>query len=108
VTSGRLDAAPYDQQWRSYRRWSRALWGLWFGWIPYYLVVSGVMHHDAPFWLAFPYVAAFMFAAFKYQMFRCPRCGQTFFDHSRAWPLTSACGHCGLPRWAGSTWRPLG
>ena len=102
----------YDEVWRSHRRWFRAVWLLWLGWLPFgWFVVFPVMrrsHSDAPgFAVAFVYMAAFLFAGTRASSLRCPRCGERFFSRGRLaqpmgqylHPLSSAKG-----RW--SKWRP--
>jgi hypothetical protein len=91
--------------WRDYEKRLRLLgWAL-FGFLPGALATGlllGLVAGSAGFgvagalWLAF-----FAVAAWRYQAFKCPRCGKAchhrfpFKD-----PHTSRCMHCGLPRWA--------
>jgi len=102
--------------WRAYRRWSRAFWLAFVGFLPVLALADRVVrrtHGDAAntttLCLAVLWMIAFAVAGYKKGNFACPRCGKTFF---RAWddrpwrrtwrssPFARRCLHCGLPKWA--------
>ncbi len=65
----------------------------------------------ALFMAALVWMVAFAVIGYQRGNFRCPRCGELFFQKfdDRSWrmswqhnPLARRCLHCGLPKWAQS------
>jgi hypothetical protein len=64
---------------------------------------------NAIFFAAFAWMMAFAMVGYRKGNFRCPRCGELFFQKfdDRPWrtvwqhnPFARRCMHCGLPKWA--------
>jgi len=102
--------------WRAYRRWSRAFWLVFLGYLPALALADRLVrrtHGDAAntttLCLAILWMIAFALVGYQKGNFACARCGNTFF---RAWddrpwrktwrsnPFARRCMHCGLPKWA--------
>jgi predicted RNA-binding Zn-ribbon protein involved in translation (DUF1610 family) len=111
-----MDEGPYTPAWRAYRRWSRAFWLLFLGFLP---AVDGIyrlarMAGSDGSWIglvALAWMLAFAVAGYHHTNFDCPRCGEPFFYRfdariwRRSWqhnPFARHCMHCGLPKWAAS------
>jgi len=105
---------PYSVAWRRYRRWSQLFWIVFVFYLPILAFVVGALgwtHGDdlAIFVAAFVWMMAFALVGYQKGNFRCPRCGELFFQKfdDRPWrmvwwhnPFARRCMHCGLTKWA--------
>ena len=109
------DQGPYSAAWRRYKLWSGAFWIGFAAYLPALAFVNRALGGSREGGGTAIFVAAFMWmmiwCAIGYQKFnfRCPRCGELFFNKfdNRPWrmawqhnPFARRCVHCGLPKWA--------
>jgi len=93
----------YSSAWRDYRR-RRVAALLTVGGFAAFCVIAIAFHLGAAgsSVLFLLYAALFVVSQNWWIRWRCPRCGRqfrgTFWGHTFA----RTCGHCGLPKWAGS------
>ncbi|HEY2381329.1 MAG TPA: hypothetical protein VGK48_09130 [Terriglobia bacterium] len=104
----------YSQEWRRYRRWSRAFWLLFFFYLPAMDLAGhaiGPLRRGGPliFGAALLWMGSLIAVGYPKINFRCPRCRELFFRKfdDRPWrmswqhnPFARRCMHCGLPKWA--------
>lgn len=97
--------------WQSYRYWARLRWILFFGMIVWFFAVAIVSEaighwnrnigHGAYFAGMGAWMLPLLYANWRANNFRCPRCNQYFFR--TLWyynGFARKCVHCGLPKWA--------
>lgn len=97
----------YTEGWNEYRRYRRDLLLVFAGWIPFGACVAelsnSLLHSYTPaFIAAFGYMLLFVSIGIRYQLFRCPRCGEWFAGtwlYSLSF-LARRCVHCGLPKFS--------
>ncbi|PYU20134.1 MAG: hypothetical protein DMG32_22915 [Acidobacteria bacterium] len=109
------DQGPYLAAWRRYRRWSRAFWIGFGSYLPGLAFASRAVRWrrngdgTAIFLAAFVWMIIWVVIGYRKSNFRCPRCGELFFNKfdDRPWrmvwrhnPFARRCIHCGLPKWA--------
>lgn len=98
----------YEEQWQEYRKRRNLLL---FSFLAYVPVIGSIgflmvkfLHTEVPVYiLAFSWMAFYAISGFRFQLFRCPRCGKRFF--LKWWnrnPFVRKCVHCGLPKFEGS------
>jgi hypothetical protein len=100
----RLSAGGYAGAWKRYRFWARLrLVGI-LGWLPYGALVGFVtdaLRLPGAFTpLALTWMGLLGVVAVRASRFRCPRCGETFFQRGlRHNSMAKRCLHCGLQKW---------
>ena len=106
--------ADYAVAWRDCRKRTIIFWIVFLGYMPGVGVIffavgpslaalTGIKLNDSGIMIAFCWMVAFAITGFRLSLFRCPRCGQSFFWGS--WytnTFARKCVHCGLPKWARS------
>ena len=114
-SSFHMSNGPYSAAWRHYRLWSWAFWIGFVSYLPGLAFVSRALgwtrdgNSTAIFLTAFVWMLAWAAIGYQKSNFRCPRCGELFFNKfdNRPWrmawqhnPFARRCVHCGLPKWA--------
>jgi hypothetical protein len=109
------DHGSYSTAWRRYKLWSLAFWIGFAAYLPMLAFVNRVFAGNSVGAGNIIFAAAFVWmmiwCAIGYQKFnfRCPRCGELFFNKfdDRPWrmvwrhnPFARHCVHCGPPKWA--------
>lgn len=98
------DAACIDS-WSDYRRRVRRLIGVWLGGFAIAACLASALSYTpardwAPLAVGILWMAMFVVAAMRVQVFRCPQCRHAFFKATwYYWPFARRCVHCGLPKW---------
>jgi len=89
-------SSRYARAWRQYARRRNAVIGAAISVFAFMAVPPAVAKI-----LAFPWLAICLWTTVRVNLFRCPRCGNTFFFK---FPVCKAfarrCLHCGLRKWA--------
>jgi len=97
---------PPGSPWNPLRRIERLGLVLWLGYLPTVFVIgwplSKALGSDIAFLgVALAWMAVLALVVFWAGSFRCPRCGNPFFQQ---WGYQGSyarkCAHCGLPKWA--------
>jgi len=95
----------YVESWQEYRKRRNLLLFAFLGYVPIVgivaLITIRLFGSTTPaFILALSWMAFFVFAAIRFQTFRCPRCGKWFF--ATWWYhniFARRCVHCSLPKY---------
>jgi hypothetical protein len=105
----------YSATWSRYRLWSWAFWIGFASYLPGLALASREFgwtrdgNVGAIFVTAFVWMLAWAAIGYQKTNFRCPRCGEEFFNKfdNRPWrmawwhnPFARRCMHCGLRKWA--------
>jgi hypothetical protein len=97
---------PRDSPWNTLRHRERVGMGLWLGYLPGTFMLGQPLSVALGSEIAFlgvglAWMAACLLVVFWCGSFRCPRCGNTFYQN---WwyqgSYARKCAHCGLPKWA--------
>ena len=103
------EAVPnsYARQWRRYRILRNSLVLLTVGWLPASRPIDDLSlklfhEHGPAFLIENAWAFSCVFIGVYLMGWRCPRCGQQFFQRSwrNRWPFAKQCFHCGLSKFA--------
>ena len=94
------------KHWEGYRRRRYVFWLVWVTYVPGVLIIGlplrWLFGSDVPIYIvAGAWLIAFLMSGNWMTMWKCPRCGRSFFR--TPWggnPLATRCVHCQLPKWA--------
>jgi hypothetical protein len=102
-------AAWYDLRWRRIMFWAvfisyiPGVAFINFAMGPSLSALTGVKPDNVVLTIALCWMIAFAIAGLRLSLFRCPRCGRSFFSTSLYTnSFARKCVHCGLPNWAGA------
>jgi hypothetical protein len=96
----------YDNDWKEYRSYRNAVFWVWLSYVPVVVLVAtiSIKLFDTlvpGFVTAIFWSGLFVFAAFRFQLWRCPRCNNCF--SGKWWYnlsfVAKRCVHCGLPKY---------
>ena len=87
--------------WTDYNRRMRWFFGIWMGGFAVSALViyasQSTRYEHVVFWLSLgTWIFACIVAKSRLMAFRCPKCGQRFFNPY--WPYPEKCRHCGVAR----------
>jgi hypothetical protein len=98
--------AEFEEDWKQYRRIRNQWFFVFLGYMPVVGAIAvlsiKLFHTLTPaFVAAFVWMALFLFAGVRVNIWRCPRCGESF--SGKWWYnlgfLARRCVHCGLPKY---------